>query len=1044
MPETAENIIFGSDLELGGFTKGIDSLIAQLKRAEEAGNSFNETFTKIEGSVQSLQQTTGKSIAPSLNDGKLNQQMDTIKTGMAEMQATVQKSTDNASNALRQLITVQEKYRNEIKNLNVALKQNEKEFNDVARQLQNLRASGKGASDAAKDLRAQLSTIRSGNVELKNSIVTAKTEMAAHTTAMRTQITALKQAETAGNGFSKGLTTMYGGLRKLAYLIPGLGIAGLMSLIAGPLISAFTEWFNKTTEAEESMKRLKDTIAGAGSAFQKATTDVFSLKNEIQLAKDGFLDKDVVLKHYNETIGKTTGFVKSLDEAEKELVKNGQAYIQMTLYKAAANFALESAAKVAFEKVQESRKTDKESSTFLDNITSLFGQKNEIGSQAAADEFQKKLAEEGKKNKDKIIKQKQKEQDDLVSIADAFQKAAAQIAKGFNFNFNPVPTPKPDKKPILNIYEKELNSLLKGITDINRKTFTNQDTIQTALDAEFAIKRKQYLDAFKKKQLSAKELDDLNTKLNQLYQLTLQKNLKDFNDKRAQYLEGVSASLEQLQSELSLKRIAGIKDVFEKERQSIIFEQSKSLTAINDRRKKQIADLEKNAGTYGISGAELQKQIENVNNASNELISQVYTNTAEKTQELSFKIFQKLSKDLEQSFDKSKDNLSALSLIDIQKQTELYTLGKISYKQYQEALTKIAEDETNARLQNEVDKLRKLIRIRESEVMTGKGLSDEDKEKLLAEIQSLQKQLNEALKQLGKPPKTDGNPDSPLGRLATYANAVKNITDSVIGFWQSVNEAESRSLDRSIALQDRRVEAARNVANKGNAEYLRLEEEKQQQLLIRQENAARRQLAINAALQASQLTVALISGIAQGATTGGALGSIIQVGAIVAAIAGAFAIAQSLRPPQPSFFVGTEDTGKGGNVDNKGGFHAVLHPEERVMTAEQNKHLKGITNDELVSIARNHRVLVNDWNMPKTPRLNIAAMDLSNDMKVGADARLAGILEDNNRKLDENNILQKGIIRALKGMGVSVNMDRKGIAVSVMETVDEIEKSKRK
>lgn len=55
----------------------------------------------------------------------------------------------------------------------------------------------------------------------------------------------------------------------------------------------------------------------------------------------------------------------------------------------------------------------------------------------------------------------------------------------------------------------------------------------------------------------------------------------------------------------------------------------------------------------------------------------------------------------------------------------------------------------------------------------------------------------------------------------------------------------------------------------------------------------------------------------------------------------------------PLFFEGTEDTGAGGKVDNKGGFLAINHPNERIMTAEQNKPLLkiGLSNEEVVARA---------------------------------------------------------------------------------------------
>lgn len=51
------------------------------------------------------------------------------------------------------------------------------------------------------------------------------------------------------------------------------------------------------------------------------------------------------------------------------------------------------------------------------------------------------------------------------------------------------------------------------------------------------------------------------------------------------------------------------------------------------------------------------------------------------------------------------------------------------------------------------------------------------------------------------------------------------------------------------------------------------------------------------------------------------------------------------------FFDGTEDTGNGGNIDNKGGFVAVLHPNERVITKAQNEKMKGMSNEELTDVA---------------------------------------------------------------------------------------------
>tara|TARA_R110000772_G_scaffold9622_7_gene31552 strand:+ start:1962 stop:6005 length:4044 start_codon:yes stop_codon:yes gene_type:complete len=58
----------------------------------------------------------------------------------------------------------------------------------------------------------------------------------------------------------------------------------------------------------------------------------------------------------------------------------------------------------------------------------------------------------------------------------------------------------------------------------------------------------------------------------------------------------------------------------------------------------------------------------------------------------------------------------------------------------------------------------------------------------------------------------------------------------------------------------------------------------------------------------------------------------------------------------PFFEDGIEDTGKTGNgVDGRGGFLSVLHPNERVLTKQQNSKIGDISNDELAKIASLHR-----------------------------------------------------------------------------------------
>lgn len=58
----------------------------------------------------------------------------------------------------------------------------------------------------------------------------------------------------------------------------------------------------------------------------------------------------------------------------------------------------------------------------------------------------------------------------------------------------------------------------------------------------------------------------------------------------------------------------------------------------------------------------------------------------------------------------------------------------------------------------------------------------------------------------------------------------------------------------------------------------------------------------------------------------------------------------------PAFEKGTEDTGTNGRgVDGKGGFHAILHPNERVIPKSMNEKIGSMSNEQLTKIAQEYQ-----------------------------------------------------------------------------------------
>ena len=76
----------------------------------------------------------------------------------------------------------------------------------------------------------------------------------------------------------------------------------------------------------------------------------------------------------------------------------------------------------------------------------------------------------------------------------------------------------------------------------------------------------------------------------------------------------------------------------------------------------------------------------------------------------------------------------------------------------------------------------------------------------------------------------------------------------------------------------------------------------------------------------------------------------------------------------PAFKDGTEDTGKGGGLDGYGGFHAILHPNERVLTKEQNSKIGGLKNEDVANVMDSYnKGLLVDLDRHNSPKLEFKA-----------------------------------------------------------------------
>lgn len=280
-----------------------------------------------------------------------------------------------------------------------------------------------------------------------------------------------------------------------------LGLLGIAVTVIGAVAIAFAAFSKKADEAASAQKTLSETLAEGSDEYTSAVKLVNELKINIGLAKEGFLNKDRVLKQYNETLGKTVGEAGNLNEAEELLVKNGDAYIQMTLLKAAANLALEEAAQKALA-IEKKRLTTDFGELAREGLTKdQIKRFNELGelltpvtlrisaAGAAAKKADKDLRDSLESQRQAIIdsvteprfaQDLKKEQAELLLIGKNFQEKAAIIAKGFKGGFfgdDQETKDTKDKKAPENFkkdLEKQLQEELKIRNDITRARLEGQ------------------------------------------------------------------------------------------------------------------------------------------------------------------------------------------------------------------------------------------------------------------------------------------------------------------------------------------------------------------------------------------------------------------------------------------------------------------------------------------------------------------------------------------------------------------------------------------
>jgi hypothetical protein len=165
------------------------------------------------------------------------------------------------------------------------------------------------------------------------------------------------------------------------------------------------------------------TDAFTSSEYQKGVENVEKLAANLDLAKTGIVDSDKAINEYNDTIGKTFGYVNNLNDAQKGFVANSDKYIQALYLQAAAQAALANSEKFAAETLAKNVELQAEKSNIdydTKGAQQLGFSKSVIDNQK---QQSKALADEIDNNNKRVI---QSYKNTVAVIKDLYKSADAQ------------------------------------------------------------------------------------------------------------------------------------------------------------------------------------------------------------------------------------------------------------------------------------------------------------------------------------------------------------------------------------------------------------------------------------------------------------------------------------------------------------------------------------------------------------------------------------------------------------------------------------------
>lgn len=431
----------------------------------------------------------------------------------------------------------------------------------------------------------------------------------------------IKKSNSSLEGFGSGLTKGLGYLRTIAYILPGIGIAGIFNLAFSAISSAASslEIFNKElTVSESNLANLNDVTKNAAKQYGEQSTNLKILYLATQDVANSDTNRLLAAKELQKEFPSLFGNIKT------ETILNGgaadaynlatAAILQNAKAKAAASKISELAAKqleIDFQKQKIINAKTQEIAN-VKPIKQIGGGAGDVIPQFASPEVQKKSIKDQQQTLKDLLRGELEQQDArkkalqnqidfLVQFAGGNNNIASALSAGENTK-----TPKAGEinssladanKQLDEIYRKTQDAFeqsgLTGyaleIQKINDKYAEQDNRIQTILNSQEEL--------FKKGKIPETAVKTSRDKAQSDFDITDQAKQKEISDAKIAEAERVANEIERINNHAGIKteesqekELAQIKAFYDKE-ENLAKKNEEILSALRAGRAKEIADV---------------------------------------------------------------------------------------------------------------------------------------------------------------------------------------------------------------------------------------------------------------------------------------------------------------------------------------------------------------------------------------------------------------------------------------------------------------------